>query len=217
MNSTIARKAGMKVLETHLKTYQPQDPLYEEYVDNKGRTRRRKRELPPGLSPRDEAILRKVKKRAHYLDKGFNVCGFKFGWTAIIGFVPVAGDVTDAALNYFLVLRVARKAELPNWLLSKMLFNNAVSAGVGFVPIVGDILLAQWKANSRNAHLLEEFLRVRGEQAQKAPEARVEDSEVVKPGAGFGAATPCLVYHALVSSPLEAPKDDLRGYPPTYL
>ena len=44
-----------------------------------------------------------------------------------------------------------------------MLFNNAVSAGIGLVPLVGDIALAVWKANSRNAKLLEEYFRVLGE------------------------------------------------------
>lgn len=43
------------------------------------------RELPPGLSARDAKILKSVKRRAHYLDKGFNLCGMRFGWTFIIG------------------------------------------------------------------------------------------------------------------------------------
>ena len=65
-----------------------------------------------------------------------------------------------------------------------MLFNNAVSAAVGFVPFVGDIVLALYKANSRNAALLEEFLRIRGEEYLKAAQQRVQDAETVRPGAG---------------------------------
>lgn len=53
------------------------------------------------------------------------------------GLIPFAGDITDAFLNYFLVVRVARKADLPSWLVSKMMFNNAVSISVGLVPLVG--------------------------------------------------------------------------------
>ena len=49
-----------------------------------------------------------------------------------------------------------------------MLFNSAVSAGVGLVPIVGDVCAATFKANSRNAALLEEFLRIRGEEFLKS-------------------------------------------------
>jgi hypothetical protein len=69
------------------------------------------RALPPGLSARDAKILKSVQRRAHYLDKGFSICGMRFGWTFIIGLVPMAGDVADASLNYLLVVRKARQAE----------------------------------------------------------------------------------------------------------
>lgn len=57
---------------------------------------------------------------------------------------------------------------IPDWLLHRMLLNNAVSAVVGFVPFVGDIVIAAFKANSRNAALLEEYLRIRGAEILKA-------------------------------------------------
>lgn len=56
-----------------------------------------------------------------------------------------------------------------------MIMNNAVGIGVGYLPIVGDIILAMYKANSRNAMLLEEFLRVRGEEFVKM--RRVDDGD----------------------------------------
>lgn len=115
--SNVINKAGMKLFSRHLEHYTPEDPLYEEYVDKRGRTKRRKvrlclcplpppaplsspalifcmsnadaprtqRQLPPGLSDRDAAILRSVKRRAHHLDKGFSLCGVRFGWSFIIG------------------------------------------------------------------------------------------------------------------------------------
>lgn len=73
---------------------------------------------------------------------------------------------------------------MPDWLVRKMLLNNAVSAAVGFVPLVGDIVLAVFKANSRNAALLEEFLRIRGEEFLKRDGDRDEDPRTVRPGAG---------------------------------
>lgn len=39
------------------------------------------RKDPEGLSKRDLKILQKVKKRAHTLDKGMNLCGLRVGWT----------------------------------------------------------------------------------------------------------------------------------------
>jgi len=187
MADFLATKVGRGLFEKHISNYQPVDPLYEEYVDKKGRTRRRKRELPPGLSKRDAKILQKIKWRAHYLDKGFRVCGMRFGWTFVIGLIPIVGDVADASINYVFVVRKAKQAEIPEWLWRRMLINNAVSAAVGFVPIVGDIALATFKANSRNAALLEEFLRIRGEEAMKSTSARVQNPVDVRPGAGLEA------------------------------
>ncbi|KAG7444796.1 uncharacterized protein BT62DRAFT_951854 [Guyanagaster necrorhizus] len=200
MTTKLFEKTGKNLFAKHLEQYAPVDPLYEHYTDGQGKQRRKKRELPLGLSKRDMKILRSVKHRAHYLDKGFSICGFRFGWTFFIGIIPGAGDAANVALNYLLVVRKARQAEIPGWLLRRMLMNNAVSAAVGFVPIVGDVVVAMWKANSRNAALLEEFLRVRGDEflkmqaeAQAAAkegsvtlkkEVKKSDSAQVKPGAG---------------------------------
>lgn len=112
------------------------------------------------------------------------------------------GDIADLSLNYLLVVRKARQADIPSWLLRQMLLNNIISAGVGFIPFIGDIILAIYKANSRNAALLEEYLRIRGDEFLKiqvqeqvsqagALETRhagvvsKKDAEQVKPGAGL--------------------------------
>ena len=73
---------------------------------------------------------------------------------------------------------------LPPWLTNRMLGNQAIATVIGFVPLVGDVGIAIFKTNSRNAALLEEYLRVRGEEFLKTQTDRVEDPKVVKPGAG---------------------------------
>ncbi|KAI5478489.1 hypothetical protein MNV49_005017 [Pseudohyphozyma bogoriensis] len=166
--SFIANKVGRKVFAQHAATYEPADPHREQYVDARGRTKSRRRKMPEGLSKRDEKILRSVRRRAHYLDKGFSLCGFRFGWTAIFGLIPFAGDILGFLLSYFLVLRKCRQADLPIILQERMAFNQAVSVGVGLIPLVGDICLAVWKANSRNAALLEEFLIARAAKTNAA-------------------------------------------------
>jgi hypothetical protein len=100
------------------------------------------------------------------------------------GLIPGAGDVADAVLNYSLVLKKSKEAEIPAWLVQKMMANNLVSIGVGFVPLVGDVILAQWKANSRNAALLEEFLRIRGEEYLRL---QAEGGDGMLPHAGTSA------------------------------
>jgi hypothetical protein len=77
----------------------------------------------------------------------------RFGSAFIIGLLPLVGDFADISLNYYLVLRKAWQADLPGWLIRRMLINNLVSAGVGFIPVAGDVVLAMFKANSRSAAL----------------------------------------------------------------
>jgi len=182
----IAKKAGMAVFAKHMDGYRPADPYYEVYIDKKGREKRRRRDIPPGLSERDADILKSVNRRAHYLDKGFNICGLRFGWTFLLSLIPLVGDVADALLNYRLVVRKAMQADIPPWLLRKMIFNNTISTGFSLIPVIGDILLGVWKANSRNAALLEEYLRIRGEEFLKggAHGTGKVDESVIKPGDG---------------------------------
>ncbi|OCF54629.1 hypothetical protein L486_07761 [Kwoniella mangroviensis CBS 10435] len=183
--SAIASKAVTKILKNRVSQQAPPDPHIEIIVDAKGKTKKVVRPLPEGLSKRDKKALKKIRRRAHYLDKGMNLCGFRVGWTFFIGIIPGAGDVVDAGLNYFLIVRPSKKLDVPQSLLSKMLVNNAISAGLGFIPIAGDIFLAAWKANSRNAHLLEEFLKIRGQEllaAQGQGPSAIQASEAAAHG-----------------------------------
>lgn len=63
----------------------PRNPLYQEFTDDEGNVQSKKREVPVGLSKKDQAVLKKIRKRAYYLDKGFTICGFRFGYTFIFG------------------------------------------------------------------------------------------------------------------------------------
>lgn len=56
------------------------------------------------------------------------------------GIIPGAGDIANILLNYTLVVRQAKKAEIPGWLLSQMLTHNTVSGVVGFIPFAGDLV-----------------------------------------------------------------------------
>ncbi|TFK62045.1 hypothetical protein BDN72DRAFT_849123 [Pluteus cervinus] len=169
MSKFLASKTGKKVLTSQLSGYVPPDPYYETVIDPQShKSRRRPRpssSLPKGLSKHDLKILLKLQKRAHRLDTGINLCGIRFGYTFFIGLVPVLGDFVDFYLNYALIVRKAQKElDIPEWLVWRMKANNLVSVGVGAVPVVGDVVLAIWKANSRNVALLEGYLRERGEE-----------------------------------------------------
>lgn len=56
MTTELAQKVGLKLFERNLEQYTPADPLYEEYIDKKGKKKRRRvcsllyHSAPPGLS-----------------------------------------------------------------------------------------------------------------------------------------------------------------------
>ena len=61
-----------------------------------------------------------------------------------------------------MVLRSASEANLPSSVRLRMLFNILLDFVVGLVPILGDLADAAYKCNTRNAILLEDYLRARG-------------------------------------------------------
>ncbi len=69
-----------------------------------------------------------------------------------------------------MVLRTCQQVEggLPNEIKAKMLFNIVLDFGIGLVPFLGDIADALFRANTRNAVVLEKFLRAKGEKALKS-------------------------------------------------
>ncbi|WFD25099.1 hypothetical protein MNAN1_000062 [Malassezia nana] len=118
MIGSIAKLLAGKHIENVAHQFEPevcvlisqQDPYYEFYEDH-GRMKRRKRPMPPGLTKKEEKILRKIKKRAHHLDKGFRLCGVRFGWTFIIGLIPFAGDIADGLLSHYMIVKKAQQID----------------------------------------------------------------------------------------------------------
>jgi hypothetical protein len=45
--------------------------------------------LPPGMSDHDGKVLSKVKRRAYQLDAGWSFLGIRFGWSSVIGIIPL--------------------------------------------------------------------------------------------------------------------------------
>ncbi len=75
---------------------QPQDIRYHwvhRPVGKTGKTKLEKEErpLPPGLSKNEGEVLMDVRRMAYKWDQSFTCCcfGFRFGWSAIIGLIPV--------------------------------------------------------------------------------------------------------------------------------
>ncbi len=110
-------------------------------------------EFPLGSSP--EAIRRRIELVEGLLERSVTVPGIgrKVGLDAIIGLVPVAGDVVTAALGLYIVWE-ARMLGLSRWKLARMLANVAFDTTVGAIPVVGDLFDFAFRSNSMNVKIL---------------------------------------------------------------
>lgn len=105
--------------------------------------------LPP-LPPWSEKLTR-------WLDDGLTIPGtrIRFGLDAIIGaLLPGAGDALTAVGSTSLLLLALRRG-VPTVVLLRMLFNIALDATLGAIPVVGDIFDVAFKSNRRNLELIE--------------------------------------------------------------
>ena len=81
----------------------------------------------------------------------------RVGLDALLGLVPVAGDLISAAVGLYIVAQ-ARELGASRWLQAQMVGNLLLDAAVGAVPIAGDLADVYFKAHRRNLKLLQKTL-----------------------------------------------------------
>lgn len=190
MTSMIAKYISKKVLgETIKNNFGTEDPYFETVPATRlsgrpsGKTKKQRKALPAGISEHDGKVLTKVKRRAYRLDMSlFSCCGIRFGWSSVIGIIPGVGDVIDTFMA-IMVLRTCEQVEggLPANVKLKMYINIILDFGIGLVPGLGDVADALFRANSKNAIVLEEYLRQKGAKALKAQGQAVPTIDPSKP------------------------------------
>ena len=99
------------------------------------------------------------RRLARALDSRFHIPGtpFRFGWDAVLGLVPGAGDAIGGLLGGY-GLYVGTRLGAPWIVLARMFFNLAVDLLVGALPVAGDVFDIAWRGNLRNLALLERWL-----------------------------------------------------------
>jgi hypothetical protein len=110
-----------------------------------------------------EADLAKVRRLAKLLDAQFEFAGVKYGWDAIVGLVPVVGDIAMTLVGVYPLI-IARKHKLGRVVQTRMAMNLLIDWAAGATPLVGDLIDVAFKANLKNAELLEKAARKRKEQ-----------------------------------------------------
>ncbi len=104
--------------------------------------------------------LREVETLAWLLDNSIQVPGTggrRLGLDALIGFVPVVGDLASAGIGLYVVWRGSRLG-LPRVVVARMLANSVVDLIVGSIPVAGDAFDLWFKANTRNLRLMHRYV-----------------------------------------------------------
>lgn len=110
-------------------------------------------DLPLGTDP--VAVLRRVEMLEHVLESAVALPGMrrKVGLDAVIGLVPIAGDVVAAALGMYLVWE-ARNLGMSKWQLARMTTNVGVDTLLGAIPVAGDLFDFLFRSNRRNLKII---------------------------------------------------------------
>jgi hypothetical protein len=117
----------------------------------------------PALTPFAASLERGVR----LLDNALPIPGtrFRLGLDPLLGLLlPAVGDTLGGILSLG-VLFLAVQYRVPSPVVGQMVFNVAVDAAVGGIPLLGDMFDFVWKANDRNFTLL---MRHRGDLPARA-------------------------------------------------
>jgi hypothetical protein len=110
-------------------------------------------QLPTGT---DAASVRaRVTALEHLLERSFVIPGVNVpvGLDALIGLVPVLGDIVTTAMGAYIVWE-ARNLGLPKWKLARMGLNVLFDTAIGAIPVVGDAADFVFRSNSKNLKII---------------------------------------------------------------
>lgn len=130
-------------------------------------------QLPVGRDP--AAVRQRVEAMERLLERAFVIPGteMRIGLDAIVGLVPVVGDLVTTAMGAWLVWE-ARNLGMSKFQLVRMGGNLGIDALVGAIPLVGDLFDFAFRSNSRNLKILKRYLD------KHHPETMTIEGEVVE-------------------------------------
>jgi Domain of unknown function (DUF4112) len=108
---------------------------------------------------RREAMARNLERLAWLMDQAFHIPGtrIRVGLDALLGLLPVGGDVLTGLVQAGLVLVALRHYKVPKIVAARMAANVLIDIIVGAIPVLGDLFDIGFKANTRNVQLLEAY------------------------------------------------------------
>lgn len=111
------------------------------------------------LAKDPQAVRQRVEAMEALLERSFRIPGINFpiGLDALVGLVPVLGDVITTAMGAYMIWE-ARNLDMPKWKLWRMAANTGFDALLGAVPIVGDAADVMFRSNTRNLRIIRKHL-----------------------------------------------------------
>lgn len=98
----------------------------------------------------------------------------KIGLDAIIGLLPVGGDLIGGVLSAYAIWE-ARNLGMSKWQMTRMAGNTLVDTTLGAVPLLGDALDFFFKSNTRNLRIIRKHLD------RHHPNTATVEGEVIRP------------------------------------
>jgi len=116
-----------------------------------------------------QSLLR-LEALARLMDGSFVIPGtnVRFGFDAVVGLVPVAGDMISGLISSYLIWE-ARRLGVPKWLIGRMMANTFLDTTLGAIPILGDMFDVAFRANMKNMALLRRHLERNGTFSTSGP------------------------------------------------
>jgi hypothetical protein len=108
---------------------------------------------------REASVARNLERLAWLMDRAIAIPGTKItvGLDALLGLLPVGGDVLTGIVQAALVLIALRHYRVPRSVAARMMGNVALDVAIGSIPLLGDLFDVAFKANTRNIKLLEPY------------------------------------------------------------
>ncbi len=109
--------------------------------------------------------LSEEERIARLMDSAFKIPGLniKFGLDPLIGLIPGGGDLISIFLSLWIIWRLKKKG-VSNALAFEMLSYLVADTVIGTLPLLGDILDLNMKANERNIMLAKKYFEKKAQE-----------------------------------------------------
>jgi hypothetical protein len=130
----------------------------------------------PGIGTDPASVRQRVEAMEKILERMFVIPGINkpVGLDAIVGLVPVLGDIAATVLGAYIVWE-AKNLGMSKWQMTRLAGNVGADWLIGLIPLVGDVTDFFFQSNTRNLRIIKRHLD------KHHPHTRTIDIEARRP------------------------------------